>query len=564
MAFSRTYSRRLTLVTIADITLPSVFVSLAPVRTQKRKPVSENYYEDCVVELTDADELAAAQCQDIAIVKAATYSEYTELLFNADNSDAPAKDLTRVESPLPSADTSDLKLQPTLAVHNPRDPVSQMLDFTLLPVNDQVQKTASSYTPRQARSLTRPPPQTQDPSEQDAEDQCQDEAPPTWRLEHDPVLRHVMRNVFLPGFDDLTNVVARSVFIQYENLSYNVYQATGSTLGIIDISDDDDEITPRPGAFFDKVRRKMANFTALEQLFYPSTAPGGTSRPGAFFGNASRKMVNFTTLDQLLHSPVDSLVSPHAVSEVDIDDNVSDMSDDEFEDSSTAQTSELTYFNADAQQIIAYTAFNQLSQVGKDKILPHIHQDYDNGDLDSDIEITETFDQYSEENAIVSPLQVDPALANFEFGFDRFPPSRVMSEPALPQPAPRHPSTLHSKDSLEFTGQPEHVIPLPIRRTDFLDDEDGEYDCSPPVTPARSSFDGMFSNAIWHIMPDISLTDPTLVSAAHFPDPASLGVLEVEINGLLAFMFDCNNNRRSDELPGVSHDRLLGVGRNRR
>jgi hypothetical protein len=287
-----TSGRRLTPSTIADITLPSTFSSLMPVWVSGPAPVVEEAgtYDDLLTYVTDADEIAAEQanepdsCEQFdfdflniftedldgplgtqhipeSITKVDEQldclipfpAQYAEILFDAATPYASDEDLalraTFAPEALPSQtacsvgaeerepttellDTSELKQQPTVPVHNFRDTASGMLDYNFSPIADSFQDTVSAYIPRQGRSLMRPAPMFVEPAieapviteTQPATEPAQGKPKPVTAdivpdclYEYDRVLRRVTGASFLPGLHHLTNLTARPAFIQYDN-----------------------------------------------------------------------------------------------------------------------------------------------------------------------------------------------------------------------------------------------------------------------------------------------------------------------------------------------------------
>jgi hypothetical protein len=465
-----TSGRRLTPSTIADITLPSTFSSVMPVWVFDLAQVIQEY-DDLLTGVTDEDEAVAEQSympdaceqfdfdflsvfteeldgphttmlepvseEDEQLVCSTPYpAEYAEILFDAVMPYASDEDLAlravfapealptpllrpveaEERSPTPELlDTSELKQQPTVAVHKFRDTVSEMLNFDLSPVVGRVQEITSSYIPRQGRSLMRPAPMFEEPTAHEpaqgklkpvTTDNLPVLGPAGWQIEYDQVLRYVTGRSFLPDLDYLRNITARSAFVPYDNEINKLSHATSSFSddrrdGECGCLDGKPEALRVPGenflladnneSFGLSVERPSAQSTfdiidelVDEEMFQEADTADATPdifdiidelvdadmfdayesdddfaieempRPGDFFDTTLRQMTTFIALGQLLYPPT--------VSHLNIDVNVSDMSDNEFNDSDSSQISELTYFAADGQQSVACTAYNPLLQ----------------------------------------------------------------------------------------------------------------------------------------------------------------------------------------------------------
>jgi hypothetical protein len=284
-------------------------------------------------------------------------------------------------SPTPELlDTSELKQQPTVAAHNFHDAVSGMLDCNFSPIADRFQETVSAYIPRQGRSLMRPAPMfeeafTEAPviaETQPAAEPAQGKpkpvtanAVPDCLVEYDRVLRRITGTSFLPGLQHLCNITARPAFIQCDyNLdgkseafrvpgenflladnddSYGLSVERPSAQSIFDIIDDlvDDEMLDEA----DTTDASPDVFDIIDEFFDADMFDDDLDsqdnanieelpRLGVFFDISTRTMVTFVAISQVLYPPTSHIVSN--IADCDIDDNVSYMSDDEYNYSETS------------------------------------------------------------------------------------------------------------------------------------------------------------------------------------------------------------------------------------
>jgi hypothetical protein len=515
-------------------------------------------------------------------------------------------------SPTPELlDTSDLKFQPTIAAGPLRDPVSQMLYFEY---PAEVQETASEPAPkRQGRSLVCPIPlytvaeldaleadELYNIDEQGSTSKRQltffssDNSPRDWKVEYDRVLRQVTGGTFLPGLEHLTSVEVRSAFVTYDSDIAALQQATaefiadrhdgecfcldnkagavipGENVLLADNNTGLGLSVQRPTAqsllsFIDSL---VDDEAFIERPDSPLLAPSYVEeplRPGALFDAASSQYVGYTALDHVLgHSHnVSDTVCKQSVAAGD----VSDTYGEDIEALSTPCLSELTYFDADHQQLVGFTAFNQLLvDMSGDEVLTRIHRE-DYGLDDEDIfiegvlEINEVRQMYQLSDP-QSSLPSQPDVESFDFGSDGASDSYVTNT-ALPRSATslrsyssrrrsrRHPqltittqlsdivevlsdedhaqsSTSSSDASINFAEHRGFVQALSARRADFLDDEDSDDGMDapqsagtpsspdfvsikfPPVSPTveRTIVIQYFDNSIWHHNADLYLAMP--------------------------------------------------------
>jgi hypothetical protein len=364
------------------------------------------------------------------------------------------------------------------------------------------------------------------------------------KAELDCVLGPITGQPFLPGIEHLTNIEARSAFITYDD---DIQALQQSTTEFIDDRRDGEclcldikpESHPYPGENFlladnDTSLGLSAQYPTAKSLLqlinelvtsdsivdsqpepqHIAEAPC----PGAFFDPACSEHINYTALDQLLGScnEMSCTVCAQSVAA----DNVSDISHEEVDESSTSQPvgfsrgyiSELpmTQPSPITQQFTAYIAFNQLLlDLDCDDILPRIHcidDEFDEDDSYASDDILEIGESpVTDETASDYPKEFDL----FDFGFDVSGP--LHSPIAEPITNPRTidslrsysyfrrrtshirrfmintqlddilelsseedmvPSSSCSDESIEFADQRYFVQPLSARRADFLDDED--------------------------------------------------------------------------------------------
>lgn len=484
-----------------------------------------------------------------------------------------------------------------ISADNPHDSVSHMLgsDFN---DNHMAQEIACEDTPaRPDRSLTYPP----SVCDGAVRNVLHDEEQPLLgnEAEVDRVLSLIPSNAFLPGIDHLSNVEVRSTFVSFDAELHNLQQAT-TRFG-------DDHLSREHVAFDDKfgVELPGKNFLLAENttdvvlsiqhptaeslltmldelvdgdtlvenvadtmpqlnqhLLYTANAHHSCNKDappqGAIFNTGSYQYTAYTALNQLMdHTnnmsrPI--LAQPH---------NVSDISDEEVDELSTTQLpnfdiclktsdelflsvpTELTYFDAYAQQPVAYTAFNQLLvDLDNDETLSHIHReddpfDEDDSVVDGVLELGELYVDNST-TELASSLPDINDLSGFDFDFDRNlgmsstqPTSHTANvasrrtveslrsysfsqrrksrkraflridtkladvvEAASDEEAA--PSSASSDSSIEFTGQRGFAQQLSIRRSDFLSDEDSDEDVEQSQSaPAPLSSDApVFTSAL--------------------------------------------------------------------
>jgi hypothetical protein len=143
------------------------------------------------------------------------------------------------------------------------------------------------------------------------------------------------------------------------------------------------------------------------------------------------------------------------------------------------------------------------------------------------------------------------------------------------------PSSSCSDASIDFGDQRGFVQALPTRRTDFLDDEDSDNDSVMSQSPTSSSLfetteslptsssliveivSELFDDLIWHREPTLQLTLSATPIDAHSdsssssnttPDTDILEAVEIEILGLLSYIFSRINEGQTDELQALGSD----------
>jgi hypothetical protein len=304
--------------------------------------------------------------------------------------------------------------------------------------------------------------------------------------------------------------------------------------------------TPHTGAVFEAVAQQSADFGSLQ----PSTTTAVVVEerepsPGMFFDCALLCMVEYMALSQLL-SASDILENPyHTDLAVGLDLNVSDMSDYEGDHSLMTQPSELNFFDADTQQYVTYTAFNQLLQFEDEDVLPRIHRTSDADDhLDLFTDIREISNQFLDNCTNPSTLRITNGAAvddsSVGRGNTQLPtvhrPAQTYYASLLGSKRPYRPrlmmqtklspiferddeddsccSSPSSPDSLDFEGHRDYVKPLIARRIDFLDDEEDYCEQvttflgSPEDFVFVTEFEECFSNDIWQSEPNLMLSLP--------------------------------------------------------
>ena len=340
-------------------------------------------------------------------------------------------------------DTSDLKLLPTVAVHDFRDPVATWADFEAVaagyPVGDEdiedeilSRRAGRSLVPAMPVLLETEPQSVSEPEPViDAEEQEKKKdlldlliTDSTWKLEHDPVLRHITAHAFLPGLDNFAEVAICSALTQYDNTDIDaLYHATTSFIddhydGECTCLDGKPATLRLPGenylladnedAFGLSVARSraqdifelldavvdadMTEFVDNDESDDDEDMLGGgflddeqdLPRASVFFDAAAGAMMAFVALDQLLY-PTTSIaeypfiaIADSQTSDYDLSDDeqdVSDMSDSDADDVSTIQPSEWTYFDTDTHQHMAYTALEQLLQTDQHSELTYFNAD---------------------------------------------------------------------------------------------------------------------------------------------------------------------------------------------
>jgi hypothetical protein len=590
--------RRPTPTYFSKVILPSPLISVAPFRRPSSAFVveeakDETYYLDILTEVTDADEMLAEHWEATAIGKSmksttalkpyreneqlgcASFwgaTEYVELLFDAETPLASDEDLALrgmfTPESLPEQvarlvncyqesflrpdlrDNSNAKRQPSLAVLQILDPLSNTLDFDTLPVFQGGRYTIQEHGPtHRGRSLTR------------TSSVVSAEVPATgehWQLENDSVLQHATGQSLLPGLHHLCNITTCSVSVLYDRDIDDLYHATACFLGDCE----DGECTclsgktrnfPVPGEDFvlaneyDDLSLSYGRstekdiFELIDEIVEVDMFDGSSTshndleepqpHPDPLF-TTSQEMKGFVAYGRLLYPPI-----LDNVSNVRDSDNVSDVSEtDEAESLAPTQYPEITYVDADTQKCIAYTAFNQLFMLEEDEMRPVIHRDIPDEEDEAEAELSEHSFLYQERQAHEDPsppsdnacpnkfwsdiTSQPPALPHIRsktqsgvrqqcapYGLyssnmshhQRHLPRLTLATQLLPRPRPlstvekeqlSYPSPSFSGDSIDFADHRGFVKPLVDRRLGFLDldDEDEENDVEPSLeSPVRPS-----------------------------------------------------------------------------
>ncbi|KAA8612671.1 hypothetical protein PtrV1_13240 [Pyrenophora tritici-repentis] len=641
-------TRQLTPPTICSLTLPSTFPALQPVWCSAHTYhicTDESAYADMLTGMEDEDEVAAEEmdmaeveerwsclyplagvfedaevnveeqqvCAPLPVPRSSFFGGEVsvECLFDAETPFASDEELwlrsvfdpvaapCAVLDPLLEeeeieevtlVDTSELKLLPSVAVRDFRDPVAAWAEAEALPVTVSVPEAVLDTEVQETNS--------------------------TWTLEDDPVLRYVTSQTFLPGLDNFSDISIHSAFPQYDNADIDaLYQATTSF-----VKD-----------------RYDGECTCLDGKPAAPHSPGENyllvNNEDVFGFSAARPQAEdiFELLDATVDADMEDFTPGYELTED--EDHVSDMSDSDADDVSMVQSSEWSYFDTDTQQYIGYTALEHLLQTNQPSELP-----YFDADSQQDAGCT-AFDQ-------ILPIDADqmPPLVHRDFDelFDKLveevtallqdeldklddidpPPPQVETLTQPPRKAPvqerrlrgfrqvgpymmyssHQRSTMRSRrnvqlvlqpqqlynieedkeeedclspvssaESLDFTTHFTVVKTLATRRANFLDDDEPESSMPSPASQATeppltdSQYEDMFADAIWTMSPDLALTNPSHTSSSSivpvtswsqhdFPPLPVLEAFATEIHNHLALIFDCLNTRRSHELPGLSND----------
>ena len=319
-------------------------------------------------------------------------------------------------------DTSDLKLLPTVAVHNFCDPMAAWAEFEAVAVEyragnadieDEVlpKRAGRSLVPAMLVLLEMEPQSVSEPKP------VIDITDSTWKLEHDPVLQHITAHAFLPGLDNFAEVAVCSALIRYDNTDIEtLYHAPTSFVddyydGECTCLDGKPATLHLPGenylladnedVFGLSIARPRAQdiFELLDAVVDADIAElvdddedslGGEllddeedlPRASVFFDAAAGGMVAFVALDQLLY-PTTSVSEYPFIATADLqtsdyklsddEQGVSDMSDSDADDVSVIQPATWTYFDTDTRQHMAYTALEQLLQTDQQSELTYFN-----------------------------------------------------------------------------------------------------------------------------------------------------------------------------------------------
>ena len=343
-------------------------------------------------------------------------------------------------------DTSNLRLQPSLAVHESHDHVSLAPGFNTSQIFREDQHTIPELPcSRPGRSLTHP---SLAATEGDVATQER------WQLEHDPVLRYATNHSFLPGRDSLRNITTCSLTVEYDRDIEDLYRATACFLG--DCHDgectclDNKRGTRRvPGEDF-VLADKYDDFSLSSR--YPTAkdifelidelADVDMFDVEDDFGNITKQppvlldtsftsspdMDAFVACGPLLYSP-----TLDDVSDVCDKDNVSETSETNEEPGlSPPRYAEIAYVDAETHKCVAYTALNQLLSMQEDRPRPVIHRDIPDDEDHGSAELKEHSCLNLEDQGRKSRISLrdDPCLSRFWSDFT----SGIGQPPAPPQP----------------------------------------------------------------------------------------------------------------------------------
>ena len=556
-------------------------------------------------------------------------------------------------------DDSELKVQPTLAVDDTQDCISGVLNHYALPAAEHSEEIPPLFlSRREGRSLTR----TAVPAKATASivEEEGNEGTST-QIDYEQAFRRITGPSFLPGIDHLQNVNVRSAFLHYDDDIDNLFQATKLFLddhhdgecgcldgkpdvfrvpgenfllteneedwglsiqhpnaqSIFDVMDEvvcadmmDDDILME--AYSELSGFEMDGFVDIDLRGGRVPGPDDTAHswqvwdPSMRFDITSHMNLGFPELEKPLYAPRSSSIS--SFFEDCSSSDVSDIYAIDSDSSWPAQSSELSYVDTETQQLISYTAFNQLLHMNEDEVPPRIRQDLDGTyasrvkppDISEkclgggpEVRPSDSPDSSRSSSSVFyvrpGPSQ-QPQMPEHESRLHRrCPPhdlyssnrSGQISKPRLTiktqlVPAPQLLATVAEEEeeeealtplsspssdvSLEFADPRGFVVPLQTRRENFLDDCDVDDD---DVDDKDDDLESMFTDAIWHASPDLALSRPDEIPfAIPTPPPASgryiiasatLEQFEIEINSILALMFDCINRGQMHELAALSN-----------
>jgi hypothetical protein len=504
-------------------------------------------------------------------------------------------------------DTSDLRVQPVLATTSPLcDAVSQMLDFNL-PIG-QPQEIASVYVSKQGRSLMCPPPVCSDSDEEELDgdhldgqarqrrDSIVDNGTRDWDVEYDRVLRRITGQPFLPALEHLCNVESRSAFITYD-MDVQAPQATtapasgsvpdtcltGACTCLVHkgcTTDEAADTDVSEQSSLDLVDDIVNDYSFVVNNVVEISSVSSPAQDDAF--NPKHAFPSFLDLSESHRSHRSQ--SPAS-------DSDSDSSDEDVERPPSPPPLPLHYLDADTQQYIGFSAFNQYSvYVDDEEVAPRIHRDgddYDDEDFDLVDGIVEIGDSPTLQNdgpaavlSLVEATVFSDLKENTQMHVQWYASSLTVGSRHMRirrkfgwtkyQRLTRLDSIKEASET--FEDPPASVQPLQARRANFMDDEDSEDDVDAPSSDSSTnSFDSdslyampvltvvenlheFFDAAIWHHQPSLQLTYPVgsqPQSADLFLDPDILDALEVEI---IAYMLDCITAGRFNELTELASD----------
>ena len=377
---------------IAKTRTMSTITTLEPVKEEKQPACASFCRAPAYVELLFDAETPYASDEDLALRSTFAIGSLPEIATY------PLIHHQEGLPPLDLLDTSDLKLQPSLAVHESQDQVSLASGSNTSPIFREDGYTMPELPcSRPGRSLTHP---SLSATEGDVAIQER------WQLEQDPVLRYATSHLFLPGRDSLRNITTCSLTVEYDRDVEDLYRATACFLG--DCHDGectclDNKRSTRcvPGEDF-VLADKYDDFSL--SLRYPTAKNifelidelvdvdmfdmeddfcNSTEEPPVLldtFFTTSPDMDAFVACGPLLYSP-----TLDDVLDVCDSDNVSETSETNDKPGlSPPRYSEIAYVDAETHKCVAYTALNQLLSMQEDRPRPVIHRDIpDDEDYDS-------------------------------------------------------------------------------------------------------------------------------------------------------------------------------------
>jgi len=377
---------------IAKTRTMSTITTLEPVKEDKQPACASFCRAPAYVELLFDAETPYASDEDLALRSTFAIGSLPEIATY------PLIHHQEGLPPLDLLDTSDLKLQPSLAVHESQDQVSLASGSNTSPIFREDGYTMPELPcSRPGRSLTHP---SLSATQGDVATQER------WQLEHDPVLRYATNHLFLPGRDSLRNITTCSLTVEYDRDIEDLYRATACFLGdchdgeciCLDnkkgtrcVPGEDFVLADKYDDFSLSLRYPTAKdiFELIDELvdvdmFDMEDGFGNsTKEPPVLLDTSfttSPDIDAFVACGPLLYSP-----TWDDVSNVCDSDNVSETSETNDEPGLyPPRYSEIAYVDAGTHKCVAYTALNQLLSMQEDRPRPVIHRDIPDDDEDYD------------------------------------------------------------------------------------------------------------------------------------------------------------------------------------